>query len=222
MSIPTLIIGESGTGKTTSLRNLNPNATLLIQSIRKPLSFKQPGWGLVSKDNPSGNIIVSDQSEQIISAMHKTRRKIIVLDDFQYVMANEFMHRSQEVGYQKFSDIGRHAWDILQAAAALAPDVRVYILGHSQVDDNGNTKAKTIGKMLDDKITVEGMFSMVFKTVVRGNEYSFSTRNSGSDTCKTPMHMFDDDTIDNDLKYVDDVICRYYDIGKSTPAALAA
>ncbi len=216
MSTPILIIGESGSGKTASLRQLDPNSTLLIQAIRKPLSFKKPGWGLVSKDNHKGNIIVTDQSEQIIAAMYKTRRKIIILDDFQYVMANEFMVRSQEVGFQKFSDIGRHAWDILNAAASLAPDVRVYILGHSQCDDHGNTKAKTIGKMLDEKITVEGMFTIVLRTVVRGGEYSFSTHNSGSDTCKTPMDMFEEDFIPNDLKAVDEVICHYYDIAQNS------
>jgi hypothetical protein len=219
MSTATLIIGQSGTGKTASLRNLDPNATLLIQVLRKPLSFKKAGWGPISKANPRGNIIVTDNSDQIIAAMQKTRRKIIVIDDYQYVMANEFMNRSHETGYQKFSDIGRHAWDILNAAGALAEDVRVYILSHSDSDDSGNVKAKTIGKMLDDKITVEGMFSIVMKTTCKGGEYQFTTHNSGSDTVKTPMGMFDDDAIDNDLKYVDDVICAYYDVAVEEPQA---
>jgi hypothetical protein len=144
--------------------------------------------------------------------MTRTRCKVIVLDDFQYVMANEFMRRSQEVGFQKFSDIGRNAWDILNAATNLPDDVRVYILGHSVSDDYGHTKCKTIGKLLDDKITVEGMFSLVLKTVVQGGEYSFATHNSGTDTIKTPMGMFEDDNIPNDLAAVDAAITAYYEI----------
>jgi hypothetical protein len=212
MSTATIIIGESGTGKTASLRNLDPTNTLLIQSIRKPLSFKKPGWGFITPENKSGNIIVTDNSEMMIKAMCKTRRKVIVIDDFQYVMANEFMNRSTEVGFQKFSDIGRHAWDILNTANTLPDDVRVYILAHSVSDDYGHTKLKTIGKLLDDKITVEGMVSIVLKTVVQGGEYTFSTHNSGSDTCKTPMGMFDEDNIENDLAVVDSAICEYYEI----------
>jgi len=218
MSTATIIIGESGTGKTASLRNLDPSGTLLVQAIRKPLSFKKTGWGLVSSANPKGNIIVSDKSDEIIAIMRKTRRKVIVLDDFQYVMSNEFMTRSQETGFQKFSDIGRHAWDILNAASTLPDDVRVYILAHSATDEMGNTKLKTIGKLLDEKITVEGMVTLVLKTVVQGGEYTFATRNSGSDTVKTPMGMFDEDGIDNDLAAVDATICTYYDIRQQQAA----
>lgn len=212
MSTATLIIGESGTGKTASFRKLIPANTLLIQALKKPLSFKAEGWGIIGKENHNGNIIVSDDHNKIIDAMYKTRRKIILVDDFQYVMANEFMRRNDERGYDKFNDIGRHAWDILNAASQLPDDVRVYLLGHSSTDENGNVKAKTIGKMLDDKITVEGMFTIVLRTVVQGGEYTFATQNSGSDTCKTPMGMFEDMNIPNDLAAVDAAICNYYGI----------
>lgn len=219
MSTVAIVIGESGTGKTASLRNLDPANTFLIQSIRKPLSFKKAGWGLLGAANKSGNIIVTDNHDQIIAAMHKTRRKIIILDDFQYVMANEFMNRSQETGFQKFSDIGRHAWDILNAANNLPADVRVYILCHSVSDEMGHVKLKTIGKLLDDKITVEGMVSIVLRTVVSGGGYEFRTHNNGQDTCKTPLGMYDDDSIPNDLAAVDAVICDYYDLTAVPEAA---
>ena len=219
MSTVAIIIGESGTGKTASLRNFDPSNTFLIQSIRKPLSFKATGWGLLSASNKSGNIIITDSHEQIIAAMHKTRRKVIIIDDFQYVMANEFMNRSQETGFQKFSDIGRHAWDILKAASELPSDVRVYILCHSVSDELGHTKLKTIGKLLDDKITVEGMVSIVLRTIVSGGEYEFRTHNSGQDTVKTPMGMYDDDCIPNDLAAVDSVICDYYELNAVPEAA---
>ena len=218
MSTATFILGESGTGKTASLRNLDPANTLLIQSVRKPLSFKKAGWSPISQANPKGNIIVSDNWESIMAAMRKTRRKVIVIDDFQYVMSNEFMNRSAETGFQKFTDIGKHAWDILTLANNLPEDVRVYVLGHSQSDDYGHTKVKTIGKLLDEKITVEGMFSIVLKTVVQGGEYSFATQNSGTDTVKSPMGMFENQFIENDLAAVDDAICDYYEINQPVAA----
>ena len=218
MSTATLVIGESGSGKTTSLRNFDAADAFLIQSIRKPLPFKKAGWAMRSKDNLTGNIVVSDNADQIISYMTKTRRKVIILDDWQYTMANEFMRRSQETGFQKFSDIGRAAWDILNAAVALPEDVRVYVLCHSVSDDLGKTRCKTIGKLLDDKITVEGMFTLVLKTVTQGGEYFFSTHNSGSDTTKTALGMFTDDLIDNDLAAFDAVLCAYYEIGQPVAA----
>lgn len=210
MSIAAFILGESGTGKTTSLRNLKPAETLLIQSIKKPLPFRSSGWAYVSKDG--GNMIVSDQSAQIINAMQKTRRPVIVLDDFQYVLANEFMRRTEERGYDKFTEIGRHAWDILCAAAALPDHVRVYILSHTETSDAGRIKAKTIGRMLDEKITLEGMFSIVLRTCVVNGQYLFSTQNNGHDTTKTPLGLFEQEHIDNDLAAVDASIVDYYNL----------
>lgn len=219
MSIVTLAIGESGTGKTYSLRNLDPASSLLLSAISKPLPFRSGAWGVFDKDaNPHGNIVVTDDPATIIAAMKKTQRKVIVVDDFQYVMANEFMRRSDEGGYQKFTDIGRHAWDILRAAAHLAPDVRVYVLAHSTTDEGGTTKLKTVGRMLDEKISIEGMVTIVLRAVVAGDDYRFATRNSGSDTVKTPFGMFEDAAIDNDLAMVDDAIVAYYGIGAASAA----
>lgn len=211
MSVATLIIGESGTGKTASLRNLDPSDTLLIQPVRKPLPFRSPAWAYFDRgSNRNGNIFVTDRSNEIIALMQRTSRSVVVLDDFQYVLANEYMRRSEEKGYEKFSDIGRHAWDILTAANNLAPHVRVYLVGHTQSDDQGRLRVKTIGKLLDEKIVVEGMFSIVLRTVVQNGEYHFSTRNNGSDTVKTPMGLFDVDLVENDLAVVDRSIVEYY------------
>lgn len=211
MSIAIFILGESGTGKSTSLRNLDPAQTLLIQAIKKPLPFRSK-WSVVSKDNPQGNIYQQDNADAICHAMTTTKRDIIVLDDFQYVMSNEFMRRSNERGYDKFTDIGKNAWNILNMAGQLPEHKRVYILSHTENTDQGRIKAKTIGKMLDDKITLEGMFSIVLRSQIINEQYVFSTRNNGNDTCKTPMGMFEDAFIDNDLLAVDKAIQEYYDI----------
>jgi hypothetical protein len=137
---------------------------------------------------------------------------VIVLDDFQYVMSSEFMRRSDEKGYEKFTEIGRHAWDILNAATALPDDVRVYVLSHTEKNDDGSTKMKSIGKMLDDKICLEGMVTIVLQTDVMDRDYRFITQNNGRNTCKSPMGLFEDDTIPNDLAAVDAAITEYYSL----------
>ena len=209
MSIATLVLGQSGTGKSTSLRNMDPAKTLLVQVIHKPLPFRNKDWKPI-KDG--GNIIVSSKSETICQAMQKTTRPIIVVDDFQYLLAIEFMERAHEKGYDKFTEMARHYYDVLTAARSLAPEKRVYLLSHTDTSESGQVKAKTIGKLLDEKITVEGLVTIVLRTHVINGEYVFSTRNSGSDTVKVPLGMTEVDHIPNDLVEFDKLVCDYYEI----------
>jgi len=209
MSITTMILGQSGTGKSASLRNMKAENTLLIQAISKPLPFRSK-WSAVSKENPTGNIYHTDNADAICNAMLKTTRDIIVIDDFQYVMSNEFMRRSAEKGYDKFTEIGRNAWNILSTANNLPAHKRVYILSHTENDEQGRVKAKTIGKMLDQVITVEGMFTIVLRSQIINEQYVFSTQNNGNDTCKSPIDMFADLHIENDLAKIDAAIVEYY------------
>lgn len=219
MSIPAIVLGDSGSGKSTSLRNLDPANTLLIQTVKKPLPFKKQGWGYFSKEAAqkggsakAGNIFVTDQSDAIINLMQRTSRKVIVIDDWNLLMTNQFMRRSHEVGFQKFSDIGRSAWDVLMAASALPDDVRVYLLGHLSTDEMGHMRAKTIGKMIDEKCPVESLFTIVLRAVVSDGAYEFVTQSNGLDTCKSPMGLFPATRIENDLAEVDRAICEYYDL----------
>lgn len=210
MSIATLVLGQSGTGKSTSLRHLNPNDVLLIQAIKKPLPFRSKDWKALTKEG--GSIYVSDNSEQIINVMRKCTRPIIIIDDMQYIMANEYMRRSQETGFAKFTEIGRKTWEIFNAASQLADDKRVYLLSHTEESDQGKTKIKTIGKMLDEKITLEGMVTVCLQTTVINDQYKFMTKNNGNNTVKTPIDMFESEHIDNDLNAVDKCICEFFEI----------
>ena len=213
MSITTMILGESGTGKTTSLRNLDPAHTLLIQMVKKPLPFRSSDWRPVTKEG--GTVFVTDSSATICEAMKRTKKEVIVIDDFQYLLANEFMRRVTDVetgngAFAKYNEIARHAWDVLMTASSLPDHKRVYILSHTSTDDFGKTKIKTIGKLLDEKIVMEGLVTIVLKTVVQNGNYLFSTKNSGADTVKSPLGLFDDELIENDLAIVDASIFNYY------------
>lgn len=211
MSISTLILGPSGSGKSASMRNLDPANTLLIQSVPKPLPFRSSAWKKFHKETAKdGNVFTTDHWESIIQLATKTGRKIVVVDDFQYVLANEFMRRHDEKNYDKFTDIGFHAWEIISKLNALPDDKRIYFLSHTDEDQFGKIKMKTIGKMLDDKITLEGLFTIVLRAERADGEYVFRTQSNGSDTCKSPMGMFDSEKIENDIAAVDAAITEYY------------
>lgn len=213
MSIPILILGESGSGKSTSMRNLSPERTLLVQCLPKPLPFRSGSWKLF-KDG-SGSIYQTDSPHNIqraITAAPGLGRNVVIVDDFQYAMANDFMRRSQEKGFDKFTEIGRSAWDTLMAASAVSDNLRIYFLWHVETTPEGRVKAKTIGKMLDEKITVEGMFSIVLRCFMHEGQHYFSTQSNGFDPVKTPIGMFSEGLISNDLATVDQDICTFYGI----------
>lgn len=217
MSIPTLILGQPGTGKTTSLRNMDPATTLLIQTVKKPLPFRAKGWSYFEKEkNPRGNIFHADNAARICTLMQKTSRKIIVLDDSNYVMSNAFMRRASEKGYEKFTEMAQDTFSIFETSANLAEDVRVYLFAHTQQTDDGVTRFKTVGKLLDEKVCLDGLVTICLKTVVSDGHYYFATRNNGSDTVKSPMGIFESDLIDNDLAMVDKEIAAFYNLTTTT------
>lgn len=209
MATVTLILGKSGSGKSASLRNLSPEACGLIQVIGKRLPFRgAKAW--------EARTVVTDDYRRIIGSASAMAKKVpvIIIDDFQYLLANEFMRRSDEKGFDKFTDIGRHAWDVFDALLHLPDSVRIYILSHTEDTDSGQTKMKTIGRMLDEKISLEGLVTIVLRATVQDGNHMFSTRNNGSDTTKAPMGMFEDNLIENDIAVVDAAICSYYEINQ--------
>ncbi len=203
MAIPVLILGESGTGKTASLRNCTPDRFGIINVSKKPLPFR-------STLKPYN----TDDYGKIVGALKLAKTASIVIDDSQYLMVNAFMRRSKETGYQKYTDIANSHWNLIDFIINSLPDnMIVYLMSHIDRDQNGNEKAKTVGKMIDQYITLEGLFTIVLKTHVMDGKYTFLTHNSGFDTVKSPLGMFEADEIDNDLLLVDDAIRDYYNLG---------
>jgi hypothetical protein len=207
MGVLVYILGRSGTGKSYSMRNFQKGEIGVVNVQGKILPFKGSGALDIENTDDSGDIV------KCIERMSK-KYKTVVVDDFQYVMANEFMRRATERGYDKFTEIARHAWDIANKVRELPQDVIVYVLCHTDTDQDGFEKLKTIGKLLDEKIVLEGMSTIVLKTAVSDGQYMFLTQNNGHDTVKSPAGMFPSYAIDNDLKYVDDKIRNYYELGE--------
>jgi RNase adaptor protein for sRNA GlmZ degradation len=211
-----LIYGESGTGKSTSIQNLDPKSTFIVNVLGKALPFKgyKKNYITKTKEN-SGNIVTCDKSSSIMQMLVSINElpeiKTVIIDDFQYIMGNEFMRRAAETGWQKFTDIGQNAWNIIAQAGSLRDDLKVFVLSHAETNENtGKTKIKTIGKMLDEKICLEGMFTVVlYSTISQNGEYGFITQNTGLITAKSPHGMFDKLFIPNDLQTVIEKINAY-------------
>lgn len=202
MAVLVMIYGQSGTGKSTSLRNFADDEVAVINVSGKPLPFRNK---LKTYD--------TDNYAKISSALDKIERKSIVIDDATYLMVNEFMRTAKVTGYQKYTDMAFNFNSLVTKASRLAKDKIVYFLGHTDFKDDGTEHFKTVGKMLDNYVTVEGKFTIVLKTVVQDGKYYFSTHNSGQDTVKSPLGMFESNYVDNDLKAVDTIIREYYGIG---------
>jgi ABC-type dipeptide/oligopeptide/nickel transport system ATPase component len=217
MSNTILIIGESGSGKSTSIRNLNHLETVIINVLDKPLPFKgfKKNYIKTATEDKKVNYFATDEANKIKQAIDKVNQsrpevKNIIIDDFQYIMANEFMRRALERGFDKFSEIGQKTWDLIKHISQGREDINCFILSHSDTDQSGKIKCKTIGKMLDDKICVEGMFTIVLHALTSDNKYKFLTQNDGTHLAKSPLGMFKEKYIDNDLLEINKAINDYF------------
>lgn len=208
MSTPVLILGESGSGKSSAMRNLDPSKVLLVQAVKKSLPWKtgpESGWMRWDEQAKKGNIFVSDNADNIIGLMKGTKKKIIIIDDYQYILSNELLRRWKDKGYDKFSEVGYNGLNLFHVAAALPDDVHVYFMAHTMVDEDGTVKIKTPGKLMAT-YTVEGLFSLVLRAIIRDGHYFLATMNSGNDTVKAPMGMFTEELIDNDIMLVEKAV----------------
>lgn len=201
MGIPVMILGESGSGKSTSLRNFEPSEIGVFNVAGKPLPFRKK---LLTANNAG--------YDAILAGLKTPTRKAYVIDDSQFLLCFEMFAKAKETGYNKFTDMALHFYNLIQFVIRHTPaDVIVYFLHHTETTQDGRIKAKTIGKMLDEKLTVEGLFSIVLICQTDGRKHYFITQSDGNTTAKSPMEMFEP-VIDNDLKAVDTAIREYYDM----------
>jgi hypothetical protein len=200
MGIPVLIIGESGSGKSASLRNFEPEDVSVFNVAAKPMPFRKK---LPVKSTADYGVIMA--------GIQSSQKKSFVIDDSQFLMCFESFAKAKETGYGKFTDMALHFYNLVQFVIRnTAPDVIVYFLHHTEQDSNtGKVKAKTLGKMLDSQLTLEGLFAIVLHCVADCKNHNFITQTDGVTTAKSPMEMFDP-VIENDLKFVDQTIREYY------------
>lgn len=222
------IVGRSGSGKTRSIQGLDPKETLIISVSGKSIPMKgfRKHYTPLSKDDggKTGNYYKTSNADEMVSILNlvnKTRKDIknVVIDDYQYVMGFEFFDRADEKGFDKFASIGKNgARPLIKAANLDRDELKVFVLTHEEeVSENFKPlrKMKTIGKMVDEKLTMEGLFTIVLFTDIRKDQdeniqYGFITHSDGSTTAKSPEGMFDEDYIDNDLGKVAGSIDEYY------------
>ncbi len=224
MAQSTLIIGNSGSGKSTSMRNLNPKETFIINPASKGLPFK--GWKkkytLLSKENLQGNMSYVYSAHGILKCMkHVSDKmphiKVLIVDDLQFMSSFEYFERAHEKGYDKFTQIATNLAAVAKLPIDLREDLYIFFMTHSEeIDINGVkfVKAKTVGKMIDNSLTLEGLFSTVLfcntKKLDDGSiKYGFDTRTNGANTCKSPMEMFEHSFIPNDIKHVIECMVKY-------------
>ena len=206
MAVPVLIIGRSGSGKSASMRTCVGRDFALINVLNKPLPFK----GKI----PTAQ---TDDYDVIQKTLKGCRQKSIVIDDAGYLITNQFMRGHSNAGkgnrvFSLYNDLGDRFWNLIQFVISMPNDYVVYLIMHEDKDDYGDVKPKTIGKLLDEKVCVEGMFTIVLRCVLDGNRHCFITQSANGAVSKSPMGMFPDLEIDNDLLMVDGIIREYYEI----------
>lgn len=202
-SVPVLLIGASGTGKSTSLRNFTKDEIAVVNVLGKPLPFKN--------DIKAPKI---DDYNAILKAIQGTKKKTIVIDDAGYLITNEFMNKSSIKGYDKYNEIANNFFNLINAIKNIDGGKTVYLVMHEDSNEDGDVKPKTIGKLLDDKVNIQGMFTVCIRSMFENGNYIFRLKTNGQDCVKTPFGMFENDTMENNLKEFDKVVREYYDLDK--------
>ncbi len=208
MGIGVLVIGKSGSGKSTSLRNFKKDEVGIINVISKPLPFKNVN-DLQTVD--------TDNYADIKSILTKSKTKSVVIDDAGYLITNQFMRKHANAGggnavFSLYNDIADNYWSLTEIVKGLPKEKVVYFMMHEDKNDFGDIKPKTIGKLIDEKVCLEGLFSIVLRAKKVDKNYYFFTQSTENDVAKSPIGMFDELYIDNDLKKVDDIIREFYNL----------
>lgn len=196
------------------MKDMDPSDTLWIKVVHKPASFRAEGWSVIDPATGEGNIIVTDDFAMIKRVLSKAKDNgfnKVFIDDANYTLINEFMRRSGERGFDKFTEMAFHVWDLVKySAEEISNDVRVYYTWHTNLDSAGNPKLKFQGKLLEDQVSLEGMLTLILEAVTIDGNHMFRTENDGSGVAKTPFEMFKEELIPNNLVDVDKAIVDYY------------
>jgi len=216
MSNGVLILGNSGTGKSTSIRNLPHENTFIINVGNKNLPFKSANkkYTKMSQDGLTGNHYSSDNPMQIIRLLNlinekRPEIKYLIIDDFGFVLMNEFIKTALIKGFDKFSTMAQSFANIINIVNDFREDLFLFVMMHVEVDSHGITKPRTIGKMIDQYVIPEAKFTYVFHTFVHDGNYKFITNNDNYHMCKTPLGLFAEQHIDNDLLLIANKITEY-------------
>ena len=202
-SVPVLLIGQSGSGKSTSLRNFKADEVGVVNVLGKPLPFKTN----IKADK-------CDDYATILKAIANTTKKTIVIDDANYLITTEFMNKASVKGFDKYNELANNFWNLINGIKNIEGGKTVYLIMHEDTDENGNVKPKTIGKLLDDKVNIQGMFTICIRAMFENGNYIFRLKTNGQDCVKTPFGMFEEETMENDLKAFDGIVREYYDLDK--------
>lgn len=203
MGLPVLILGESGSGKSTSLRNYENGEVAVFNVASKRLPFRKK----LSVANTSSYEVIKNR---IKAVKPDDKLKTFVIDDSQYLMAFESFENAKVTGYGKFTDMAVNFYNLIKTIKEADDNTIVFLLHHSELKDDGKLKAKTIGKMLDSQLSVDGLFEIILLAEKDCDGYHFLTRSDGMSTVKSPLEMFTDEKIPNDLKMVEKTIREYY------------
>lgn len=209
-----LILGRSNSGKTTSLRNLDPEKTLVIQAVKKRLPFPHKDWKLWDKASATGSIFITsdiDAMKVVLSKMSEVGKEVVVIDDANYALMNRVLDDRDITGFAKWTELGANFQSLLSHIDSLNENMRVYIMAHTEVED-GFTVFKAPGKLIKEKLGVEGMSTIVLGATRSSDSAHFTTNGSTLDPYKSPMGMFKDKEVPNDLAIVDKIICDFYSI----------
>ena len=204
MGVCVIVLGKSGSGKSTSLRNFEPGEVGILNVLGKPLPFRKRLDSLNTSDYT-----------RICECISSGKRRAWVVDDAGYLMSLENFARARESGYGKFTDMAVNFQKVIRAAQ-LAPDECItYLFMHPELDQNGQEKIRTVGKMLDEKFGIEGAVPVLIDCVVQDGRHLFVTKNDGTNMAKAPIGMLPE-TMDNDLKEVDTLIREYWGMAPLT------
>lgn len=214
-----LVLSKSGQGKSTSIRNFNPNDVMVIQCKNKRLPFPHDDWKVWDKNKQTGSIFIVNSFPEVravLLKMQEVGKKVIIIDDLVFLFANKVMDDIARKDWDKWTEIAIEYSQTIETIENLNPDMRVYILTHADTNDLGEISMKTAGKLIENLLNPVAGFTIVLGVQKTDNGSFFITNGNATNPYKSPMGMWKDKLVPNDLKEIDDKICDFWNIQNKT------